>query len=116
MNGGPRIMNTAMRKMLIGAVALSSLFAAQARPVSAAVVTLTTSEQGWIFQNDADNGTSNTNNYILGNCPTPTCDNQGTNEGEFRDFFGFTIPALSGNVTSAILEINTFNAVLSQSP
>jgi hypothetical protein len=83
--------------------------AAIAVPASAGVITLTSSEQGW-NQNGVTNGTSSSNNYIVGNC------NDCANPGEVRDFFGFSIPTFSGTAISAVLEIDTYTTELDQSP
>lgn len=79
-----------------------------ATPALATIYTLSDSEDGWINQNGQTEGAGSNNNYILGNAQ-----NFG---GEFRNFFGFSIPTLDGTLVSATLEINTVLANLNQSP
>lgn len=99
-----------MRRSLISVLSAAGLlsFAASA---SAAVITLNASEQGWIAQNNDSNGTTSTNNYIVGNCGANDC-----REGEFRNFFGFSIPTLGGSIVSVNLVINTALGIFQQSP
>ncbi len=91
-------------------------FLAVAGSASAAVITLTATERGFITQSGATNPTnpSATNDYLLGNCTFNSC--SGTGGGEYRDFFGFSIPALSGSIVSVELQIDTAGVDLSQSP
>ena len=100
-----------MRKSLISLLSAMAVFGVAAAPGNAAILTLGTSEQGWIDQNDNGNGNGNTNNYLVGNCGTNDC-----RVGEFRNFFGFSIPTLTGNVVSASLVINTALVIMGQSP
>ena len=94
-------------KLSLALAAGMAFFAASA---SAATITLSVTEQGWITSNGANNGTGTANNYLAGNCIT-TC----TNQAEFRDFFGFAIPNLTGQeVVSATLTLYTSEIVTSQ--
>jgi YVTN family beta-propeller protein len=71
------------------------------------------SGMGWINQTGAGNGANVNGNYVVGNCGNPDCQNP---TGEFRDFFEFTVPNLSGPITSVQLVINTAGVRLFQSP
>jgi len=68
----------------------------------AAVITLDAVQRGWIDQNTNDNGSSANSNYITGNCGANDCET-----GEFRSWFQFNIPDLTGDILSARFLVNT---------
>ncbi|HEY1339918.1 MAG TPA: hypothetical protein VGF59_20540 [Bryobacteraceae bacterium] len=70
--------------------------------VSASTVVPATT-QGWIDSLGTDNGSSPFNNYFTGFCLSG-CGLSGP--AEFRNWFHFDVPALTGSVVSAQLEIN----------
>lgn len=76
----------------------------------ASTVSVLASEQGWITQGGTSNGTSDSNNYLVGSCTSCR-----VASGEFRNFFAFNIPALSGPAVSATFVIDTFTLTLNQS-
>jgi hypothetical protein len=79
---------------------------------SATTITLSATGQGWINNGShGSNGNTSTNNYIMGNCGVGDCA-----AGEFRNFFQFSIPSLSGTIISADLVLYTYVTVLDQSP
>lgn len=82
-----------------------------AAPASAAEVLVNAAGQGWIEQSGGDNATSIANNYIVGNCGLNDC-----GDGEFRNFFTFNIPTLTGALTGAVLRLDTVGVDLQQSP
>lgn len=69
---------------------------------AAAEVLLDPTGRGWINTLHG-NGTSATNNYLVGNCNALSC----TEPGEYRDFFTFAVPVLGENVMSAILRLDS---------
>ncbi len=65
--------------------------------------------EGWMTATSS-NGDLAANNYVAGNCGAGDC-----YTGEFRNFFQFQIPALSGPVLSATLLLDASYASLQQS-
>ena len=108
-------METSWKRTLV----LVTLLIAGIGPTRAAVITLDATERGFITQSGATNPTNSNipvaqRDYLLGNCTFLSC--SGTGGGEYRDFFGFTIPLISGNVVSVELQLSTAGVDLSQSP
>ena len=92
------------------------VLALQTLSASAGVVTLDATQRGFITQTGATNPTNlpaGQRDYLLGNCTLNSC--FATGGGEYRNFFGFAIPALSGSVVSAALQIDTVGIDLGQS-
>ncbi len=87
------------------------LYSAVCTPCSAVVITLEASNRGWFEQQGDDNGTGSGNNYITGNCGLGDCD-----DGEFRSWFQYEIPALSDSVLSARLLVDTEDVKVEQGP
>jgi hypothetical protein len=87
-----------------------ALGSACAPAATAATILLTATGQGWMTAT-AGNGALPSNNYIAGNCGAGDC-----YTGEFRNFFEFGIPQLSGPVLSATLLLDTRYEAMSQSP
>jgi hypothetical protein len=96
----------------LGVLALGTAIAGYGAPASAAVITLSATEQGWVGQNGITNGVLPSNNYAVGNCGVNDCTSVA---GEFRDWFGFTIPTFTGTILSATFQINTAYIYLGQS-
>jgi hypothetical protein len=71
----------------------------------AGVITLDADLQGWYESNGTTNGASNVNNYLAGTC----CGS------EYRNWFQFSIPVISGGISSARLLINAVD-VSTQDP
>lgn len=67
--------------------------------------------RGWVEQNGNDNGTSPSNNYIVGNCGIDDC-----NDGEFRNWFEYDLSAIEGKVASAELVFDSGDVELLQGP
>jgi len=63
---------------------------------AAATYTLTATDSGWYTTVNGHN--PDNNNFIVGNC---------CGDGEHRNFFVFDLSGVSGNITSATLEIET---------
>lgn len=81
----------------------------------ASVITLDAFERGFITQSGATNPTNNppaTRDYLLGNCSLASCFTTGA--GEYRNFFGFLIPTITGNVVSVSLQLATVGVDLQQ--
>ena len=83
----------------------------------AAVITLDAFERGFITQSGTTNPTNNppeTRDYLLGNCSLASCFSTGA--GEYRNFFGFLIPTITGNIVSVSLQLATVGVDLQQAP
>ncbi len=99
----------------LGRSAMAAWLAVQVGAAAAGVVTLTATERGFITQSGVTNPTNNPpaeRDYLLGNCSFNSC--SGSGGGEYRNFFGFAIPALSGSIVSVELQIDTVGVDLSQ--
>jgi hypothetical protein len=81
-----------------------------ARGAMGATILLTATGQGWMTAT-ADNGVYADNYYVAGNCGAGDC-----YTGEFRNFFEFGIPKLSGPVLSATLLLDTRYEAMNQPP
>ena len=93
------------------------LAAALVSSASASVITLDAFERGFITQSGATNPTNNppeTRDYLLGNCSLASCFSTGA--GEYRNFFGFLIPTITGNIVSVSLQLATVGVDLQQAP
>jgi hypothetical protein len=71
---------------------------AAANALDAAVITIDATARGWINGIGQNNGQTASNNYFAGLIPGPT---------EFRNFFLFDVPVLTGPVVSARLLLQT---------
>jgi hypothetical protein len=83
----------------------------------ASVITLDAFERGFITQSGVTNPTNNppdTRDYLLGNCSLTSCSSTGA--GEYRNFFGFLIPTITGNIVSVSLQLATVGVDLQQAP
>jgi hypothetical protein len=96
--------------VVTGALAIVGVLSGGAK---ANTITLDAFAQGWINQTGINNGTSATNNFIVGNC-TGTCSTGAG--GEFRDFFEFHIPVITDPIVSVTFRFNTNVIRLDQSP
>jgi hypothetical protein len=96
-------MKSKLSYTFVGTLALIGFGSVAAR---ADVFTISDAARGWINQSGTANGTSATNNYIAGNCPSP-CQQNPPLGGEMRNFFEFNIPALNGPILSATLSLFT---------
>jgi hypothetical protein len=107
-----------MKSIRLGLVACAALAGVMpvaclaAKGAKADTITLFATEQGWINESGQDNGTFSFNNYIVGNCKAGTC---GQPVGEFRNFFAFNVPVLSGPLVGAHLVLDTVDLRLVQS-
>jgi len=93
--------NIMKSKLSAALVAVGCVLSLSVGTAKADTVTLVATSQGFIDQNGNAAGG---NNYLAGNCGTGDC-----GVGEFRNFFAFAIPLLSGPVVSASLVLDTFN-------
>lgn len=82
-----------------------------AAPATAAEIVLAASAQGYIAVNGTNDGTGPNNSYAVGNCGEAFC-----YTGEFRNFFTFDIPTLTGPLTGAALRLDTSGLYLQQNP
>ncbi len=79
-------------------------------PASAIVTTIDAANRGWIQPNGDTGGTGDSDsNFLTGEFPSDS-------DGEFRSWFQFSIPALSGPITSAQLILETAEVQVDQVP
>ena len=78
---------------------------------SADVITINAANRGWFEEQGGNNGNSPNQNYIIGNCGLGDCE-----DGEFRSWFQFQIPALPGPIASARLIYDTADVLVEQGP
>jgi hypothetical protein len=94
-------------------VVFAALYLLHSTVVKADIITLNAFARGWITDSGSANGSSATNNYLVGNCPSSgLCGG----EGEYRNWFQFAIPAQLGSVQSAVLTLSAAGIGLNQSP
>jgi hypothetical protein len=82
-------------------------------PALAGSIDLTAVSQGWINSSGVFSDSVSANNYYyIGNCSSYSCEEYA---GEYRNYFEFSIPTITGSIASASLVLHSHNVGLNQS-